>query len=100
MVESNSRLKVVFAGLHSVQRFARRRNTPFRNLRFDPDNPRRGGLGPLKYDEARRFVLEPMRAVGIQFEDPLLVDTILTHTECHPSEIPVLLSQTRRVAEG
>ena len=87
MVESNNRLKVVFAGLHSVQRFARRRNTAFRNLRFDPDNPRRGGLGPLKYDEARRFVLEPMRAVGIQFEDPLLVDTILTHTECHPSEI-------------
>ena len=84
---SNNRLKVVFAGLHSVQRFARSRNTAFRNLRFDPDNPRRGGLGPLKYNEAQRFVLEPMRAVGIQFEDPLLVDTILTHTECHPSEI-------------
>ena len=87
MVESRNRIKIVFAGLHSVQRFARRRNTAFRNLRFDPDNPRRGGLGPLKYDEAQRFVLEPMRAVGIQFEDPLLVDTILTHTECHPSEI-------------
>ena len=87
MVESNNRLKVVFAGLHSVQRFARSRNTAYRNLRFDPDNPRRGGLGPLKYNEAQRFVLEPMRAVGIQFEHPLLVDTILTHTECHPSEI-------------
>ena len=87
MVEANSRLKVVFAGLHSVQRFARSRNTAYRNLRFDPDNPRRGGLGPLKYNEAQHFVLEPMRAMGIEFDDPLLVDTILTHTECHPSEI-------------
>lgn len=87
MADANNRFKIVFAGLHSVQRFARSRNTAYRNLRFDPDNPRRGGLGPLKYNEAQRFVVEPMRAMGIEFDDPLLVDTILTHTECHPSEI-------------
>ena len=87
MVDVNNRFKIVFAGLHSVQRFARRKNTPYRNFRFDPNNPRRGGLGPLKYSEAQRFILEPMHAMGIAFEEPLLVDTILTHTECHPSEI-------------
>ena len=87
MVDANNRFKIVFAGLHSVQRLARSKNTPYRNLRFDPNNPRRGGLGPLKYSEAQRFILEPMHAMGFAFEDPLLVDTILTHTECHPSEI-------------
>ena len=87
MVDANNRFKIVFAGLHSVQRLARSKNTPYRNLRFDPNNPRRGGLGPLKYSEAQRFILEPMHAMGIVFEDSLLVDTILTHTECHPSEI-------------
>ena len=87
MVDANNRFKIVFAGLHSVQRLARSKNTPYRNLRFDPNNPRRGGLGPLKYGEAKRFILEPMHAMGFAFEDPLLIDTILTHTECHPSEI-------------
>ena len=89
MRDTNDRFKVVFAGLHSVQRFvlARRENTPFYSFGFDPSTPRRGGLGPLKYDEAQRLVVEPMQAIGIEFETPLLVDTILTHTECHPAEI-------------
>ena len=89
MRDTNDRFKVVFAGLHSVQRFAltRRENTPFYSFGFDPSTPRRGGLGPFKYDEAQRLVVEPMRAIGIEFESPLLVDTILTHTECHPAEI-------------
>ncbi len=87
MVDTNSRFNVVFAGLHSVQKHANRPNTPLANFGFDPNNPRRGGLGPLKYDEAQRFVIEPMRAMGIEFENSLLVDTILTHTECHAAEI-------------
>lgn len=89
MRDTNDRFKVVFAGLHSVQRFAlaRRRNSPFYSFGYDPSTPRRGGLGPFKYDEAQRLVVEPMRAIGIEFESPLLVDTILTHTECHPAEI-------------
>ena len=87
MVDTNSRFNVVFAGLHSVQQHANRPNTPLANFGFDPNTPRRGGLGPLKYDEAQRFVIEPMHAIGIEFETPLLVDTILTHTECHAAEI-------------
>ena len=87
MVDTNNRFKVVFAGLHSVQRFERRENTPLRNLGVNPRSPRRGGLEPLKFDEAQRFVIEPMRAMGIEFENRLLVDTILTHTECQPSEL-------------
>ena len=87
MVDTNNRFNVVFAGLHSVQKHANRPNTPLANFGFDPNSPRRGGLGPLRYDEAQRFVIEPMRAIGIEFENPLHVDTILTHTECHAAEI-------------
>ena len=87
MVDTNNRFNVVFAGLHSVQKHANRPNTPLANFGFDPNSPRRGGLGPLRYDEAQRFVIEPMRAIGMEFENPLLVDTILTHTECHAAEI-------------
>ena len=95
--QSANRFKSLFAGLHSVQKYARRPNSPYRNLGFDLHHPRRGGLGPLKYNEAQRFVVEPMRAIGMEFEDPLLVDTILTHTECHPSE---LQSFCRRLVES
>ena len=89
MARTSNRFKFVFAGLHSVQRFAleRRENTPLYSFGFDPNTPRRGGLGPFKYDEAQRLVVEPMRTIGIEFESPILVDTILTHTECHPAEI-------------
>ena len=87
MVDTNNRFNVVFAGLHSVQKHANRPNTPLANFGFDSNSPRRGGLGPLRYDEAQRFVTEPMHTVGIEFENPLLVDTILTFTECHAAEI-------------
>ena len=89
MMAETNRFKVVFAGLHSVQRFAyaSKPNNPFLNLGFDESKPRRGGLGPLAYSDAQRLVQEPLRTMGFQFEDPLLVDRILTYTECHPSEV-------------
>ena len=89
MMAETSRFKVVFAGLHSVQRFAytSRPNNPFLNLGYDESKPRRGGLGPLAYDDAQRLVQEPLRTMGFRFENPLLVDRILTYTECHPSEV-------------
>ena len=89
MMAETSRFKVVFAGLHSVQRFAytSRPNNPFLNLGYDENKPRRGGLGPLAYGDAQRLVQEPLRTMGFRFESPLLVDRILTYTECHPSEV-------------
>ena len=86
MNETSNRLKVVFAGLHNVQRFAGKPNNPFPNLGFNPDRPRRGGIGPLSDHEARRLVEEPTSLMGFRFE-PLVVDKILSYTNRHPSLI-------------
>lgn len=78
------RFKVVFAGLHSVQRYACEPNSPFQNLGFDPNSPRRGGIGPLLYGDARKLVEEPLRFLGFRL-DELVADRILSYTHCHPS---------------
>ena len=86
MDDTGNRFKVVFAGLHNVQRFANRPNNPFPNLGFNPNRPRRGGIGPLGDHEARRLVEEPFNLLGFRFE-PLVVEKILSYTNRHPSLI-------------
>ena len=86
MNETSNRLKVVFAGLHNVQRFAGKPNNPFPNLGFNPTRPRRGGIGPLSDHEARSLVEEPASLLGFRFES-LAVDKILSYTNRHPSLI-------------
>ena len=86
MNETSNRLKVVFAGLHNVQRFAGKPNNPFPNLGFNPNRPRRGGIGPLTDHDARRLVEEPTYLMGFRFE-PLAVDKVLSYTNRHPSLI-------------
>ena len=79
MNATENRFKVVFAGLHNVQRFASPANNPFPNLGFNPETPRRGGIGPLEDREARNLVEEPLHLLGFRFE-PLVVDRILSYT--------------------
>ena len=86
MDNTGNRFKVVFAGLHNVQRFANRPNNPFPNLGFNPDSPRRGGIGPLNDHEARSLVEQPFGLLGFRFK-PLVVDKILSYTNRHPSLI-------------
>ena len=86
MADTNNRFKVVFAGLHNVQRFANRPNNPFPNLGYDPNTPRRGGIGPLRDYDARNLVEQPFHLLGFKFE-PLVVDKILSYTNRHPSLI-------------
>ena len=86
MDNSGNRFKVVFAGLHNVQRFAHRANNPFPNLGYNPDSPRRGGIGPLQDQEARNLVEQPFSLIGFRFQ-PLVVDKILSYTNRHPSLI-------------
>ena len=86
MDNTGNRFKVVFAGLHNVQRFANRPNNPFSNLGFNPNSPRRGGIGPLNDYEARRLVEQPFNLLGFRFE-PLVIDKILSYTNRHPSLI-------------
>lgn len=83
---TGNRFKVVFAGLHNVQRFAHRANNPFPNLGYNPNSPRRGGIGPLRDREARDLVEQPFSLLGFRFR-PLVVDKILSYTNRHPSLI-------------
>ena len=84
MDDTGNRFKVVFAGLHNVQRFANRPNNPFPNLGFNTNNPRRGGIGPLSDSDARSLVEQPFHLLGFRFE-PLVVDKILSYTNRHPA---------------
>ncbi|MBO0913693.1 hypothetical protein [Streptomyces laculatispora] len=73
MDSTDRRFKVVFAGLHQVQRFSRLSNVPLAH----------GGeelIGPLKPVEAQRLVVEPMAAFGYRFERPELVWRVLAAT--------------------
>ena len=75
------RFKVVFAGLHSVNRFRRIPNQPLAQLGV----PVR--IGPLTWDEGRELVLTPLEALGYRFADEALVDSILVETRRHPNLI-------------
>lgn len=73
MDSTDRRFKVVFAGLHQVQRFSKLSNVPLAH----------GGevlIGPLKPAEAQRLVVEPMAAFGYRFERPELVWRVLAAT--------------------
>ena len=86
MNSTGNRFKVVFAGLHNVQRFAHRPNNPFPNFGYNSNTPRRGGIGPLSDHEARGLVEQPFSLLGFRFQ-ALVVDKILSYTNRHPSLI-------------
>ncbi|WP_241833056.1 ATP-binding protein [Streptomyces caatingaensis] len=79
-VDHPNRLKVVFAGLHSVQRFTRlARNGPFRHLAQTPTV-----IGPLAPQFAADLLLLPMRALGFEFADVDLVHRVLGYCSYQP----------------
>ncbi|RSN33168.1 hypothetical protein DL990_14250 [Amycolatopsis sp. WAC 01416] len=78
--ESNGRVKVVFAGLHSVQRYAKKaRNAPFSHMAQRPTV-----IGPLKPQHAANLLSEPLAALGFEFQDPDLVNRILGYCSYQP----------------
>ncbi|MDH6123195.1 hypothetical protein [Kitasatospora sp. GP82] len=74
MDSTDRRFKIVFAGLHQVQRFSHLSNVPLAH--GGPDVL----IGPLKPAEAQRLVVEPMAAFGYRFERPDLVWRVLAAT--------------------
>ncbi|GAA4609118.1 hypothetical protein GCM10023195_36450 [Actinoallomurus liliacearum] len=74
MDRTDRRFKIVFAGLHQVQRFSHLSNVPLTH--GGPDVL----IGPLKPAEAQRLVVEPMAAFGYRFERPELVWRVLAAT--------------------
>ncbi|MBU1900448.1 hypothetical protein KKB55_22115 [Myxococcota bacterium] len=79
MNETDRRFKVVFAGLHGVQRFQNIPNQPLAHF-GDPIC-----VGPLEPKDAADLVERPLRALGYRFQSPHLIYRILAHTNCHPS---------------
>ncbi len=80
--EFDGRVKVVFAGLHSVQRFAKvGRNGPFSHLAQRPEV-----IGPLKHQHAFDLIAKPLRALG------MVIATDLVHQiNIHCAYQPFLL---------
>lgn len=78
--DADDRVKVVFAGLHSVQRFAKIAvNSPFSHLAQSPRV-----IGPLRPQDAVSLLIEPLGVLGYEFEDPALVHRILGHCSYQP----------------
>jgi hypothetical protein len=85
MDRTHRRFKVVFAGLHNVQRTTRLENHPLAHY----GEPR--CIGPLldngEWREARALIERPLGALGYRFASPDLVTRILSHTNYYPSLI-------------
>ncbi|WP_228387150.1 hypothetical protein [Streptomyces katsurahamanus] len=71
---------MVFAGLHSVQRFSKlASNGPFSHLAQTPKV-----IGPLAPQYAAELLVEPMRALGFEFQDLDLVNRVLGYCSYQP----------------
>lgn len=78
--DSKDRAKVVFAGLHSVQRFSKlASNGPFGHLAQTPKV-----IGPLAPQSAAELLVDPMRALGFEFQDMDLINRVLGYCSYQP----------------
>ncbi|MFD5128005.1 ribonuclease E domain-containing protein [Streptomyces olindensis] len=78
--DTKDHAKVVFAGLHSVQRFSKlASNGPFGHLAQTPKV-----IGPLAPQFAAELLVEPMRALGFEFQDMDLVNRVLGYCSYQP----------------
>lgn len=92
---SRGRAKVVFAGLHSVQRFTRlARNGPFSHLAQTPTV-----VGPLTPQFAADLIVHPMRALGFEFEDVDLVNRVLGFCSYQPFLLQIFGSRMVQVMQ-
>ncbi|HZR25176.1 MAG TPA: hypothetical protein VFA59_16390, partial [Vicinamibacterales bacterium] len=80
MNDTNRRFKVVFTGLHNVQRFNGIPNQPLAHF---------GGIqiGPLEPDAAYELIKRPFERLGYRFEEPGTILRILSYTNYHPGLI-------------
>lgn len=81
MDTTDRRFKVIFAGLHNVQRFQGIGNHPLAHM-GTPLN-----VGPLDSKAAQELVQERMEPLGFRFADKTLILRILSYTNYHPGLI-------------
>lgn len=80
MQDTQSRFKVVFTGLHSVQRFSHEPNSPFYQLKSIC-------IGPMDTDSAYQLMTAPLSLLGINFESQKLVRMALNYCSYQPKLI-------------
>ena len=78
---TQSRFKVVFTGLHDVQRFNNIANQPLAHFGQNLL------VGPLEARPAQQLVREPIETLGYRFEDNTTVLKVLSYTNYHPGLI-------------
>jgi hypothetical protein len=87
MEKTNRRIKVVFSGLHNVQRSTEVANNPL--AQFGETIC----IGPMLSNgeslEAERLITKPLSSLGYFFESPDLVARILAHTNYYPNLIQI-----------
>lgn len=81
MQNTRSRFRVVFTGLHDVQRFNNIANQPLAHF------GRSLLVGPLEAGPARQLVQEPLETLGYRFADDTTVLKVLSYTNYHPGLI-------------
>lgn len=98
MDETKRRFKVVFAGLHNVQRSTRVANNPLAQLGIPVC------VGPLFQNgesrEAARLVQVPMAVSGVFFDSPDTINTILARTNYYPNLIQIFCSHLLKLTIG
>lgn len=87
MLDTQYRFKVVFAGLHNVQRFQGIPNQPLAHFGAPLC------VGPLEPDAAQRLVREPLEVLGYRFADNDTVLRILSYTNYHPGLIQLFCQE-------
>ena len=100
MEDTGRRFKVVFAGLHNVQRVAQDPNTPLAHLgepvQIGPMLPKSDGDGR----EIESLIKIPLEALGYRFESPYSVVRIAAETNYYPALVQQfcmeLLAELRR----
>ena len=81
MQNTQSRFKVVFTGLHDVQRFNNIANQPLAHFGQNLL------VGPLEAGPARQLVREPLETLGYRFDGDTTVLKVLSYTNYHPGLI-------------
>ena len=87
MLDTERRFKVVFAGLHNVQRFQGIPNQPLAQF----GTPLL--VGPLEPSAAQQLVREPLEVLGYRFDDVGTVLRILSYTNYHPGLIQLFCNE-------
>lgn len=81
MLNTGRRFKVIFAGLHNVQRFQGIPDQPLAHFGTPLC------VGPLEPGAAQQLVRQPMEVLGYRFADDGTVLRILSYTNYHPGLI-------------